>query len=353
MPGELAKVDDWYTQTAKEFRQDVRKTVSVYWANSRIAKAIKTRTGQGVLIVGLISLLGVWIKGKPQTPFYETIFDNLDSIALGSAGVIFLFEIQDRKKRSQYEAWQVINLAQGKGGSGGRIEALQDLHRDGANLEGVSAPGADLSGIDLRGANLRGANLISAKLDGAKLDGADLSFALLTLAKMRDCELRGANLREANLAKTKLQRSKLQGAKMVAAKMKEADLSNAELQGAHLQQADLEDALLPCANLQKTNLAGTCLKNAILQKAKLQNAYMLRTSLKEAYLEGAELEGTCIFMTDLKEAKGLTHNQLAQSMLYQVILPAGITIKPSLDCTDLGVDPQGGLFSEDFEEYSD
>jgi hypothetical protein len=42
-------------------------------------------------------------------------------------GVIFYcWESGDRKKQKHYQAWQVINTAQGRGSSGGRIEALQD-----------------------------------------------------------------------------------------------------------------------------------------------------------------------------------------------------------------------------------
>src|SRR5215469_2167276 len=44
-------------------------------------------------------------------------------------GVIsYWSEAGDRQKQKHYQAWQVINTAQGKGGSGGRIEALQELN---------------------------------------------------------------------------------------------------------------------------------------------------------------------------------------------------------------------------------
>src|SRR5208282_5714388 len=60
-------------------------------------------------------------------------------------GVIFYFsESGDRQKQKHYQAWQVINTAQGKGGSGGRIEALQELNLDRVPLVGVNAAGAFL-----------------------------------------------------------------------------------------------------------------------------------------------------------------------------------------------------------------
>ena len=41
------------------------------------------------------------------------------------------------RKSANYEAWQVINSAQGKGGSGGRIDALHELASNGVSLAGV------------------------------------------------------------------------------------------------------------------------------------------------------------------------------------------------------------------------
>jgi hypothetical protein len=94
------------------------------------------------------------------------------------------------RKAANYQPWQVVNSAQGKGGSGGRIDALQDLNRnevslagvqlDGAWLEGLSLPGADLRRASLRGANLRGADLRRANLERADLRGADLTGAHLS-----------------------------------------------------------------------------------------------------------------------------------------------------------------------------
>ena len=61
--------------------------------------------------------------------------------------VIFYFsESGDRIKQKHYQAWQVINTAQGKGGSGGRIEALQELNMDSVPLVGVDASDAFLHG---------------------------------------------------------------------------------------------------------------------------------------------------------------------------------------------------------------
>lgn len=106
---------------------------------------------------------------------------------------------------SNYQAWQVINSAQGKGGSGGRIEALADLLRNGVSLAGINLDDAWLEGAQLphaslvrgslRRANLAGANLVGANLEGADLRGADLVATNLSAAY-----LKGANLTDARLS---------------------------------------------------------------------------------------------------------------------------------------------------------
>ena len=52
-------------------------------------------------------------------------------------GVIFYYsESGDRRKQRHYQAWQVVNSALGQHGSGGRIEALQELNADRSAADG-------------------------------------------------------------------------------------------------------------------------------------------------------------------------------------------------------------------------
>ncbi len=108
------------------------------------------------------------------------------------------------RKASNYQAWAVVNSAQGKGGSGGRIDALQDLNNNQVSLAGVRLEGAWLEGIELRGAKLTRASLRDANLSGAKLsqgnfEGADLSGANLTGADLSNAFLKGVDLSGAQL----------------------------------------------------------------------------------------------------------------------------------------------------------
>src|SRR5262249_55792413 len=54
------------------------------------------------------------------------VLEYLGSFGVLVAVVFYFSESGDRLKQKHYQAWQVINTAQGKGGSGGRIDALQE-----------------------------------------------------------------------------------------------------------------------------------------------------------------------------------------------------------------------------------
>ncbi|HEV8598686.1 MAG TPA: pentapeptide repeat-containing protein [Gemmatimonadales bacterium] len=119
-------------------------------------------------------------------------------------------------KAANYQAWTVINSAQGKGGSGGRIDALQDLNRNAVSLSGV-------------------------RLDGAWLEGIELPGAMLSRASLQEANLRGANLQAANLEGANLTGINLTGANLQGAFLKGADLSEAQLGTADLRMADLAE----------------------------------------------------------------------------------------------------------------
>jgi Pentapeptide repeats (8 copies) len=115
-------------------------------------------------------------------------------------GVIFWFaESGDRIQQRHYQAWQVINTAQGKGGSGGRIEALQALNADHISLTGVDVSSAFLQGLRLPGARLMRSNLSSADLRNSDLHAADLTWADLHYANLRDSDLEYAAFAYADL----------------------------------------------------------------------------------------------------------------------------------------------------------
>jgi pentapeptide repeat protein len=162
-------------------------------------------------------------------------------------GVIFYFhEGPDRRKQKHYQAWQVINTAQGKGGSGGRIEALQELNHDHVSLVGVNVAGAFLMGIRLEKALLIRANFESADLRGCDLQAANLESASLQSANLRGCDMRGVTLENAILT--------------------DADLADSNLGGANLEGVDLARVNLrncDLANIRWKNITGIKLANLV------------------------------------------------------------------------------------------
>jgi hypothetical protein len=185
-------------------------------------------------------------------------------------GVIFYFsESGDRVMQRHYQAWQVINTAQGKGGSGGRIEALQELNADKVPLVGVDASAAFLQGIHLEHANLLRADLSAADLRGSALASAHFDYANLHFTNFRGSDLQQAVLSNANMSEADLVGTHLAGAKLDGADLSSADLRDADLESIAWQQI---------AAIQSANIAGVknapagfrewALKNGAIETAK-------------------------------------------------------------------------------------
>jgi hypothetical protein len=147
--------------------------------------------------------------------------------------VIFYFaESGDRVKQRHYQAWQVVDLAEGKGGNGGRIEALEELNRDGVSLVGVNLASAFLMGV----------RLPKAKLGRSNFDGADARNAEMTAATAVAASFRSANFRGARLEHVSFVGSILNDVDFTGADLKNADLTNTSLENADLRDADLQGA---------------------------------------------------------------------------------------------------------------
>src|SRR5271155_3017945 len=90
------------------------------------------------------------------------VLEYLSSLSILVAVIFYFSESGNRIKQKHSQAWQGINTAQGKGGSGGRIEALQELNADHTPLVGVDVSGASLQGIRLDRAQLLRSNFSAA-----------------------------------------------------------------------------------------------------------------------------------------------------------------------------------------------
>jgi hypothetical protein len=165
--------------------------------------------------------LGKW-------PMVE-LLEYLGSFSILFAVIFYFAGSSDRLKQKHYQAWQVINTAAGKGGNGGRIDALQELNHDGISLIGVNVADAYLEGLRLDKAQARRAVFSNADLRGAhfsraSLDDADLHFANFRGADLRECSLTGSLLDDADLYG-----ASLAGADVAQVSLNRADLHDADL----------------------------------------------------------------------------------------------------------------------------
>ena len=159
------------------------------------------------------------------------VLEYLSTFSVLIAVIFYFAESGDRTRQRHYAAWAVINSAQGKGGSGGRIEALEELNRDRVPLTGLDASMAFLQGVQLSNAMLSRCSFQSADLRQSILHASDMAF----------CNLRSANFRNADLDHTQLA---------------DADLTEADLTGANLTSANLDRVDLSSADLRNTDLSG-------------------------------------------------------------------------------------------------
>src|ERR1700733_10620725 len=77
------------------------------------------------------------------------VLEYLGTFSVLIAVIFYFAESGDRLRQRHYTAWAVINTAQGKGGSGGRIEALEELNHDHVPLIGLDGSLAFLQGVEL------------------------------------------------------------------------------------------------------------------------------------------------------------------------------------------------------------
>ncbi len=133
-----------------------------------------------------IDWLFEWLAfGLSRWSFLE-VLEYLGSFSILVAVIFYFSESGDRLKQKHYQAWQVINTAQGKGGSGGRIEALQELDQDGVPLVGVDVSGAFLQGIRLPRARLVRADFSAVDARNSDFQGADFMGANLHSGNFRE-----------------------------------------------------------------------------------------------------------------------------------------------------------------------
>jgi hypothetical protein len=158
------------------------------------------------------------------------VLDYLGRFSILVAVIFYFTESGNRIKQKHYQAWQVINTAQGKGGSGGRIEALQELNEDGVPLVGVDVSSAFLQGLKLEQANLLRADFSAADVRRSDLRSADFTNANLHFANLRESDLENTSFQSADMTN-----ADLWGCDLTGARLDDGDISGADLRFADLK----------------------------------------------------------------------------------------------------------------------
>jgi hypothetical protein len=197
------------------------------------------------------------------------VLEYMSSLSILVAVIFYFSESGDRAKQKHYQAWQVINTAQGKGGSGGRLEALQELNSDRVPLVGVDVSGAFLMGIQLEGSKLVRANFSGADVRNSDLSGIDFSDANLQSANFRDSKFRNASFQRAQLDDADLVGADLTGADFSGASLANADVRNANLGGIHWRNiANVKGANIHGAQNAPDGFATWALQNGAIDAAR-------------------------------------------------------------------------------------
>jgi len=176
------------------------------------------------------------------------LLEYCGSFSILVAVIFYFLDAPERTKTRHYQAWQVINTAQGKGGSGGRTDALRELNEDHVPLVGVDLSDAFLQQLRLESADLRRSEFRGADLKGAQLAGSSFEQADLNFANLRDANLANVNLTNANFTDTDLT-----GASLAAAMLQGATFDRADLRGADLAGVRQWDQI---ASIKLTNIHG-------------------------------------------------------------------------------------------------
>jgi hypothetical protein len=170
-----------------------------------------------------------WVAYFLSNWTFLQVLDYVRGFGVIIAVIFYFSESGDRIKQKHYQAWQVINTAQGKGGNGGRIEALQELNADRVPLVGV----------DIAGAFLQGLRLDHGHMARSNLSAADVRNAILVSTDFSDADLRSANFRESNCTRVSFRGAMLDDADFWGADLSAADLTDATLTNTDLGNVDL------------------------------------------------------------------------------------------------------------------
>lgn len=246
-----------------------------------------------------------------REPLFQ-LLDYLGKLSIILAAILFFLQIPGRRDQAKAEAWGVINSAQGQGGNGGRVRALETLTRGCARdrIEGNFWLNSNRNALNI---------VLERHVDGIFGNCVDLSGLTADGAYLTKSDLRYGVLKNAILPRTNLQEAQFQGANLQQVNFQQADLRKVQFQNAQLQGANFRNAKLEAANLD----------GAVLQFT----------------------DGRSVCRADFRNASGLTVEQIQQAenweyakydeaMRQRLELPAEEQIRATLGLAPLSPEAQ-------------
>lgn len=227
------------------------------------------------------------------------VLEYAGKLSLLVAMIAFVWGIPQRKRAAQdqrtakhYQAWQTINTALGQSGSGGRVDALEELHKDGVSLAGVNVSGAFLMDLDLQNIRMQLARMTNVTFIRPNFSNAFLWRVTFERSYFEDATFSDAILQQANFSKAHFRRGDFSEdfSDGFSGVFSGADLSHAYFWEASLAGLDFSKANLSDAMLMEVNLAASRLAGANLTRASLGMANLSKANLERADLNGADFE---------------------------------------------------------------
>jgi uncharacterized protein YjbI with pentapeptide repeats len=289
------------------------------------------------------STTGRWLGVYRRLRTAAKVVETLGKFAIAITVAQWLLEIPQRDKASVYQAWQVVNLASNQHGSGGRVEALQDLNRRHVDLSNLSVPYANLAGIQLRQARLDGADFRGAVLRKADFRGSELNLAKFSGEETRvsDAKFDGAHLDEADFHgvtvmdttftsvagndpadKTTLSRADFGHARIFRSAFPFVVMPWAHFEHAVIGDSDFRGVVAVPADFTCSNIA-TSDFDAASMIATFERSRMYSVRFRNADVSHARFKGAVLDTVDFSGAK-VSETALRQaSYMRNVLLPTG------------------------------
>ena len=258
--------------------------------------------------------------------------------------IVYIFSADERTQAIHYQAWQVINSAQGKSGNGGRSYALESLIADNVSLKGIDLNKAWLDGTNLSNSILSAATFIDSHLRSVNLSNAKLNGCDFTEAIVDSSILNNTNLKNTTFVNTLIRDAKIVNAYFVNSTIKGSDFGKSNMAGSifwgckiipydyksisipddslalkyfltgedslkikerftniYLRESDFSNA-----NLSSSNISFTKINHSIFKSCVLKNANFFAVEIKNSYLDSADVEG-CNFSNVIIENSSITN----------------------------------------------